>query len=131
MEVTIEVLLAEFEKPIRGMARKLAKQDEDLFEDLCQIGRLTLLNVNQASVRSNRSSMIRKAVKCRMIDFLRSFNPARYVSLDSFIEEGWQLSGVVTAEMYLRPPKVTHRASDEFAEAPKTIEREIPEEVDG
>jgi DNA-directed RNA polymerase specialized sigma24 family protein len=101
-----EALLAEFDKAIRGMARKFAGQNEDLYEDLWQIGRIALWkDVDLTKVRANRSSMIRKAIKCRMIDFLRAYKPGRYLSLDEFFEKGWQVSDDSLGDLYLHPTR--------------------------
>lgn len=76
------VLLAEYALSIRKIARKLGGPDDDLVEDLQQVGRITLWNLDLSRVESNRDSYIRQSLKFRMIDFIRQTKVGKHESLD-------------------------------------------------
>jgi hypothetical protein len=82
------ILLAEYALSIRKIARKLGGSDDDLVEDLQQVGRITLWNLDLTRIESNRDSYIRQALKFRMIDFIRQTKVGKEESLD-----GRMLSG--------------------------------------
>lgn len=80
---------------IQAMARKLAKNDPDLYDDLVQIGLFTLWRLDVTKAKSNRDSWIRQAMKFKMIDHLMLMDPRKYVSLDQHLEMGYQLEDTV------------------------------------
>lgn len=75
-----------FGSSIRGIARKLSKQDEELFADLVQVGHIALWQVEPNRARRNTDAYIRQSVKFRMVDHLRRMDPDRYVSLDDVLD---------------------------------------------
>lgn len=100
------VLMEQFDKPIRGIARKLSGQSEDLYDELYQVGLIALWrDVDPSRSHTNLSSMVRKAVKCRMIDFLRAYKPNRYQSMEEMFDNGWQLSHVEEATLVRNTPR--------------------------
>lgn len=78
-------------KSIKAIARKLANSDDELAEDLEQEGALALWLLDPRGASKNESAWIRTAVKNRMIDFLRKYNPQKYESLDARLETGDQV----------------------------------------
>jgi len=86
---------------IKGIARKLAGSDNELAEDLEQQGALELLQLQPAKATRNESAWIRQALKRRMIDFLRKYNPAIYQSLDARLENGDQVERNANGQLTL------------------------------
>lgn len=85
------IYYAKYLPSIRAIARKLAHQDDALAEDLEQEGAMALLKLDPQRARTNESSFIRMALHNRMVDFLRRYNPKKYVSLDARFDAGDQL----------------------------------------
>lgn len=104
-------LSKKYERAIKGMARNLAKTDDGLTEDLEQVGRFALSQLDPKRATRNRDAYIRQALYNRMRDFLREYNPQIYESLDHRMACGDQLEQLPTGEFYLitgrpRPPKL-------------------------
>lgn len=78
---------------IQRLARKLAKNDRALYEELVQIGLISLWKLNPKKARTNEDAWIRQALVNRMTDFLRKDRPVaiRIESLDARLESGDQL----------------------------------------
>jgi DNA-directed RNA polymerase specialized sigma24 family protein len=87
-----EVYYPRYLEDIRNIARKYAKTDNDLFEDLLQEGLLALFRCDIATVRSNESAFVRQAVKFRIVDFLRRSKIVLHESLDTHLQSGRQLA---------------------------------------
>jgi len=81
------------DKSIQRLARKLAKNDRALYEDLVQVGLIALWKLNPKNAVRNEDAWIRQALKRRMIDFLRKDRPKdiRLDSLDARLAAGDQL----------------------------------------
>lgn len=82
-------------KTIQKIARKLSQQDLDLYDDLVQIGLMTLWMIDPSKAKTNKDSWIRQAIRFKMIDHLTEMDPRKYVSLDSKLEEGYQIESTV------------------------------------
>lgn len=76
---------------IKGIARKLARRDDELALDLEQEGALTLLKLDPRLATTNESAWIRAALSNRMKDYLRKNRPDKYESLDARLDCGDQL----------------------------------------
>lgn len=76
---------------ITAIARKLGGTDDDLVDDLEQEGRIALLALDPSRATSNEDAWIRQALKNRMVDMLRKYNPRIYESLTRLLENGDQL----------------------------------------
>jgi len=87
---------------ITAIARKLARSDDDLVQDLHQVGAIALFRLDVSKSLSNPDSWIRQAVKFKMIDFLRKNNPRAFDSLDAALENGDQLERSESGELVLR-----------------------------
>lgn len=97
-EPEFDVLYQEYyvkRRVIQAMARKLAKDDPDLYDDLVQVGLFTLWRLDVSKAKSNKDSWIRQAMKFKMIDHLAEMDPRKYTSLDAHIEKGFQLEDTV------------------------------------
>ncbi len=101
-----KVYYARYRGVIASIARKLARRDEELYQDLKQEGLFALFRLNLAKVRVNEDAWIRQAVKFRMVDFLRKMNPRMYESLQAHLENGSQIvEDPDEGELHLvRPP---------------------------
>lgn len=101
---------------IQAMARKLAKDDPSLYEDLVQVGLFALWRLDTSKAKTNKNSWICQAMKFKMIDHLSQMDPRKYVSLDQHLEVGHQLEetedGVRLTENRFRQAKAP------FDEAP-------------
>jgi DNA-directed RNA polymerase specialized sigma24 family protein len=86
---------------IAGIARKLGGRDDELVRDLEQEGALALLQLDPARATKNADAWVRQAMKNRMVDFLRKYNPRLYESLDARLEAGDQLEQSEGTTMHL------------------------------
>jgi len=78
---------------IQRIARKKAKNNYDLYEDLVQVGLITLWKLDLTKVKSNEDAYIRIAIQRRIIDYLRKTSPVKITmeSLEAKLESGYQL----------------------------------------
>lgn len=76
---------------IEAIARKFAKRDEDLFDDLCQEGRLALLGFVPEAVHSNEKACVCQAIRNRLIDYMRRDRAELRTSLTTMLDAGDQL----------------------------------------
>lgn len=60
-----------YKSTIQAIARKLARENDDLVEELFQEGCIAMLNCKPEKAKTNQSAFIRQAIKFRMIDYLR------------------------------------------------------------
>lgn len=90
-EKQYEGYLARYINDIQAIARKLAKRDQELFEDLVQEGRIALWGLNPKKARDNEDAWIRQAIYNKMVSFLRRERRRSFDSLDSLIERGAQV----------------------------------------
>lgn len=98
-----QVLLDRYAPAIRRLARKYGKADDDLVEDLQQVGRITLWELDLDKVKSNEDAFVRQAIKYRMIDWLRSEGNYRKESLDSKMSGGAQVVKDATGKAKILP----------------------------
>lgn len=92
-----------YEDDIRGVARTLARTNDDLCDDLYNIGLVTLWRIDVTTITRNERAFIRQAVRNRMTDFLRADRSKRYVSLDELLEGGDQVTYTPEGSMHLLP----------------------------
>ena len=78
---------------IQRLARKLAKSDTTLYDELVQVGLIALWKLDPKKALHNEDAWIRQALKNRMIDFIRKELPKKPLieSLDGRLESGDQL----------------------------------------
>ena len=102
-----------YKATITAIARKLVGSDDDMVQDLEQVGALALLRLNPKRAKTNADAWIRQAIKNRMIDYLRKDKPpsVRIESLDGRLESGDQLEQHASGEFHLitsrpTPPKL-------------------------
>lgn len=81
----------EYESVICAIARKIARADDDLFEDLVQTGRITLSTLKPERATDNPDAYIRKAIRNKMADYMRKHKPSRYESLHALLAQGDQV----------------------------------------
>ena len=81
------------DRVIQRIARKLAKDDRAMYEELVQTGLITLWKLDPKNSNINESAWIRQAIKFRMIDFVRKERGKTSVldSLDASLARGGQL----------------------------------------
>jgi len=88
---------------IRKLARKYGKTDNDLVEDLEQVGRITLWELDLSTVKTNEDAFVRQAIKFRMIDFLRTIKDTRTESLEKRVGSGDQITQDDTGRQRIIP----------------------------
>lgn len=78
---------------IQAIARKLARRDQELYEDLVQEGRIALWGLDVRKAKDNEDAWIRQALYNRMVSFLRRDRrrPKMFDSLDALLERGAQV----------------------------------------
>jgi len=118
---------AKYQRTIQAIARKFARQDDELCADLEQEGVLCLLKIDMEKATRNPDAFLRMALRNSMIDYLRRQNPQIYESLDYRLSCGDQVEQTETGDLRLlsqrpRPPKL-HRIEDEEPES-KDVENE-------
>lgn len=111
-------LYPRYRRIIQAIARKFAKQDDELCADLEQEGVLCLLRINLGNATKNPDAFLRMAIRNSMIDYLRRQNPQIYESLDYRIECGDQVERRSSGDLALlsdRPnsPKLFHAEDDD------------------
>lgn len=99
-----------YDNDVRAIARKFAKRDNDLFDDLYQIGLLALLDFRPESVRTNERACVRQAIRNRLIDYVRVERLASHTSLTAMLEAGDQLTADESggAKLVLRTERNRH-----------------------
>lgn len=106
-----ERLAKRYEPAICGIARNLGKTDDALVEDLEQVGRFALSQLDPSKAKTNPDAWIRKVIYNKMVDFLRDYDPGAYESLDYRMECGDQVERLPNGDLYLisgrpLPPKL-------------------------
>lgn len=80
-----------YEGVINALARKLARRDSDLFEDLRAVGMMSLWELDPSKATTNEDAWIRQALFNKMTDVLRRDRPGVYESLQAHLGRGEQL----------------------------------------
>ena len=83
--------LPKYRNVIKALARKLAKRDQELFEDLKQVGMIALWQLDPAQATTNEDAWIRQALYNNMTNVLRRDRPKLYESLQAHLAHGDQL----------------------------------------
>lgn len=86
---------------MKAIARKLAKQDNELAEDLEQEAALALLRLDPKRATTNEDAFVRMALRNSMVDYLRKNMPKKYESLDHRLECGDQVEQLTSGELFL------------------------------
>jgi len=86
-----QVYYPKYVNVIKAIARKLARRNTQLAEDLCQEGLIALWHLEPERARGNLDAFVRQAVKFRMIDYMRRERPAVFESLCARLERGDQM----------------------------------------
>lgn len=76
---------------VQRIARKLATDDEELYQDLVQVGLIRLSKLVPSKATTNTDAWIRQSMKYAMVDYLRKNQPKHYESLDSRLASGDQI----------------------------------------
>lgn len=76
---------------VQRIARKLATDDEELYQDLVQVGLIRLSKLVPSKATTNTDAWIRQSMKYAMVDYLRKNQPKHYESLDSRLAAGDQI----------------------------------------
>ncbi len=120
------------DRTVQRIARKLAKSDYDLYQDLIQIGLGRLWKLDPSKATTNKDAWIRQAMHFAMIDHLRKLKLRHLESLDRRLENGEQLEAdPSTGELRLvRTPKkssATAAAPDFGRLLREVVEQHAPE----
>lgn len=97
-------LYPKYESDIRAIARKLARRDNDLFEDLSSVGSITFWGLTLAKAETNEAAWVKSAVRKRMIDFMRKERSYSKESLNTLLARGNQVTEGVDGEPSLVRP---------------------------
>lgn len=76
---------------IAAIARRYARRDDALFDDLFQCGCIKLWSLDVSRAVANVDSYVSKAVARAMVDHLRQLDPRKYASLEALLAAGGQL----------------------------------------
>jgi RNA polymerase sigma factor (sigma-70 family) len=80
-----------YEQTINKIARKFAKRDDDLYDDLVQIGRVKLWKLELSQATSNEDPWIRTSIANAMRDHKRKEKAAEQDSLHHYLSQGDQV----------------------------------------
>lgn len=111
---------------IEAIARKIAKRDETLYDDLCQVGRIGLWRFNPAKVVDNEVSCIRNHLRFRMLDFIRQSKRKYVEALADYLAMGDQIVKGPDGQIELVQNKRRQLIDpDEFAEWPGNAQSQL------
>lgn len=117
---------------VKAIARKLARDDDALFEDLQQEGWLGLLQLDLSKANKNPDSWIRQAIRFSMIDALRASDPNKYSSLDRLLEQHFQIGVDDSDEVVIvRDPTLERNRATERVNSQEAHWKRPEEEDDG
>lgn len=72
-----------FFRQINAIARKISGANENMYDDLVQVGRISLWKFDLTRVKTNEVGCINRHLRNRMIDFVRSEQTkAKMITLD-------------------------------------------------
>lgn len=109
-----EQAYGQYASDIQAIARRLAKTDDDLCDDLNAVGMIALWQLELAPVTTNERAYVRQAVRNRMIDHLRRQRTHKTESLDARIEAGDQVvEDGEFGHIHRRKPRQTVRDLEE------------------
>lgn len=80
-----------YENTIAGIARKLARSDNDLKDDLYNLGLIAMWRLDLTQCRGNEEAFIATAARSRMIDYLRKQKNYKHESLEALLNAGFQV----------------------------------------
>jgi DNA-directed RNA polymerase specialized sigma24 family protein len=83
--------LPKYQGAIRALARKLARGDADLYEDLAQTGLIALWQIDLSTCSGNEDPFIRQVLWNKIVTFLRRSHARKFKSLDRMLEAGNQV----------------------------------------
>lgn len=112
--------LPKYESVIKALARKLARKDQELYEDLRQVGMISLWQLDPTNAVSNEDAWIRQALYNKMTDVLRRERPAKYESLSAHLARGDQ----VVEDEILGGARLLHASSRPRSEASDFVEED-------
>ena len=106
---------------IQAIARRYATTDQDLFDDLVQVGTIGLYEADLRRPYKNEDAFLRQIIRNKVIDHLRWIDQKRFERLDQRLVQGDQVvkdldTGEVTF-VHFSPrndQKHTHRPSAAF-----------------
>lgn len=97
---------------IKAIARKLARRDQELHDDLVQEGYILLWRMDLSRVKDNEDAWIRQACYNRMVSFLRPERRRMHESLDSLVDRGAQVVEDGTGVHMVSPGRKPRRTPD-------------------
>jgi DNA-directed RNA polymerase specialized sigma24 family protein len=83
-----KVYFPKYRDVIHAIARKYARDDLDLFDDLVSAATIGLLALDPAKASSNEDAFIRNILRNKTIDFLRWQNRRDFERLDTYLLNG-------------------------------------------
>lgn len=108
-----EVYLPKYRDVIEALARKIARRDQDLYEDLVQVGMIKLWELEPYNATQNEDAWIRAALYKNMISARRKEKRRPLESLEFMIDKGAQIIALETGEPHLIAPRGRRRAMSE------------------
>ncbi len=104
-----------YDNDIKAIARKLARRDNDLCDDLYSIGCITFWELDLSKATQNVSAYVKSSVRSRMIDFLRKERSYDKDSLNVLLALGNQVvEGEEGPVLIKQPPRTQY---EEFVDA--------------
>lgn len=70
-EAEYNAFVKRYQLSINGIARRIAGRNEELFEELLQIGLIALWRFDPAKAKTNLDGLVKRHLRNRMIDFIR------------------------------------------------------------
>lgn len=86
-----QVYYPRYKLRIAAIARRFARRDDALYDDLFQCGCIKLWTLDLSRATTNIDSYVSKALARGMVDYLRQLDPRQYTSLEEVLSAGGQL----------------------------------------
>lgn len=80
------IYLPRYDATLKRLARKLARRDQVLYEELYQTGMIALWQLDTSKATENEDAWIRQALKYKMVSLLRTQRPKLFEALEKLLE---------------------------------------------
>lgn len=74
-----------YRNAIEAIARKTARSDADLYDDLVAVGTIALLTLVPEKARTNQDAFIRNCIRNKIVDHMRWLNRRDFDRLDVYL----------------------------------------------
>lgn len=102
------VYYPKYKNVIEAIARKLAKSDEDVRDDLIQVCMIGLLGLDPAKAKTNEDAWMRNCLRNKAVDHMRFLNRRQFERLDVYLSHNHD----VVEDPVTHEPMLVHGEND-------------------